>query len=109
MLKYTQYIRYGIRNLLTVELQCFEYNLQGGKLNRGLSVPDSGSVLLGRELESHEFKALATLGWLTELLQAFFLVHDDIMDDSLTRRGQPCWFRQPDTRMMTVNDAVLLE
>ena len=78
-------------------------------MNRGLSVPDSGSILLGRALDDQEFKALTTLGWLTEILQAFFLVHDDIMDNSFTRRGQPCWFRQSDVGIMAVNDAVLLE
>ena len=27
--------------------------------------------------------------------QAYFLVADDIMDGSTTRRGQPCWYLQP--------------
>ncbi len=81
----------------------------GGKLNRGLSVPDSASLLLEKPLTTSQYHATATLGWLTELLQAFFLVSDDIMDSSITRRGQPCWYKQPSVGMIAINDAFMLE
>ncbi len=74
-----------------------------------MSVPDTGSQLLDRPLSAQEFKDLATLGWLTELLQAFFLVSDDIMDSSITRRGEPCWYRQQCVGMIAINDAFMLE
>ena len=44
-----------------------------------------------------------------ELLQAFILVLDDIMDSSITRRGQPCWYLMPNVGMIAVNDASMLE
>ncbi|KPI36394.1 Farnesyl pyrophosphate synthase [Cyphellophora attinorum] len=84
-------------------------NTPTGKLNRGMSVPDSVSQLLGRPLSDDEFRLSATLGWLTELLQAFFLVSDDIMDGSITRRGEPCWYRQTGVGMIAINDAFMLE
>jgi len=49
------------------------------------------------------------LGWCVEVLQAFFLVADDIMDASETRRGQPCWYRLDDVNMIAVNDSLILE
>jgi farnesyl diphosphate synthase len=74
-----------------------------------MSVPDSVSILREAPLTEEEYFQAATLGWMTELLQAFFLVSDDIMDSSITRRGQPCWYRQPNVGMVAINDAFLLE
>eukprot|EP01112_Ceratiomyxa_fruticulosa_P017580 TRINITY_DN549_c0_g1_i1.p1 TRINITY_DN549_c0_g1~~TRINITY_DN549_c0_g1_i1.p1 ORF type:complete len:388 (+),score=84.69 TRINITY_DN549_c0_g1_i1:125-1288(+) len=96
-----------------------EVNVQGGKMNRGLTVIHSLQYLCeGRSLTRTEvFKALV-LGWCVEWLQAFFLVADDIMDQSLTRRGQPCWYRQkhplssnPDDKIgnIAINDSFILE
>ncbi|KAK7430396.1 hypothetical protein QQZ08_003144 [Neonectria magnoliae] len=86
-----------------------EANPLGGKCNRGMSVPDSVSLLLEKPLTEDEYFHAATLGWMTELLQAFFLVSDDIMDTSITRRGQPCWYRQDGIGMIAINDAFMLE
>ncbi|RYP64781.1 hypothetical protein DL769_006526 [Monosporascus sp. CRB-8-3] len=86
-----------------------EVNVLGGKCNRGMSVPDSVSLLLGRPLSEEEYFKAATLGWLIELLQAFFLVSDDMMDSSITRRGKPCWYRQEGVGMIAINDALLIE
>ncbi|KAJ6465125.1 isoprenoid synthase domain-containing protein, partial [Mycena vitilis] len=67
-----------------------DYNVPGGKLNRGMAVVDSAEILKGAPLDDDEYYKAAVLGWGVELLQAFFLISDDIMDGSITRRGQPC-------------------
>jgi farnesyl diphosphate synthase len=51
----------------------------------------------------------AALGWCVEFLQAFFLVADDVMDSSQTRRGQPCWYLKDDVKMIAINDSFILE
>ncbi|KAF2153436.1 ERG20 farnesyl diphosphate synthase [Myriangium duriaei CBS 260.36] len=85
------------------------HNTVGGKCNRGMSVVDTSAFLLGRDLNKDEYFKSATLGWMIELLQAFFLVSDDIMDSSKTRRGSPCWYLMPQVGMVAINDAFMLE
>nr|ADO87007.1 E,E-farnesyl diphosphate synthase [Santalum album]AGV01244.1 farnesyl diphosphate synthase [Santalum album] len=86
-----------------------DYNVPGGKLNRGLSVIDSYELLKeGKELTDDEIFLASALGWCIEWLQAYFLVLDDIMDGSHTRRGQPCWFRLPEVGLIAVNDGIML-
>jgi farnesyl diphosphate synthase len=63
----------------------------------------------GEALTREEARRAAVLGWAIEWLQAFFLVADDVMDGSITRRGQPCWYKLPKVGMTAVNDAFLLQ
>ncbi|KAF7354808.1 Fructose-bisphosphate aldolase [Mycena sanguinolenta] len=85
------------------------YNVPGGKLNRGMAVVDTAEILKGVALDDDEYSKAAVLGWSAELLQALFLVTDDIMDTAITRRGQPCWYRAPGIGMKAINDAMMLE
>lgn len=88
------------------------YNTPGGKLNRGLSVIDTFCILTDKkpeDLDSETYKKVSILGWCIELLQAFFLVSDDIMDQSKTRRGQPCWYLQKEVGNIAINDSFMLE
>ncbi|XP_061676687.1 farnesyl pyrophosphate synthase isoform X2 [Syngnathoides biaculeatus] len=86
------------------------YNAPGGKRNRGLSVIGSLRELVPpSRLTQDDVQRALVVGWCIELLQAFFLIADDIMDSSLTRRGQPCWYKKDGIGLDAINDAFLLE
>jgi farnesyl diphosphate synthase len=97
------------------------YTVKGGKMNRGLMVVESGVAIMGNNknsssgsgdqpLDNTTLCRLAVLGWTIEWLQAWLLVADDIMDSSVTRRGQPCWYKTlGDTWYIAINDAVTIE
>ena len=93
-----------------------------------MSVVDTVEILKGRALTDDEYFKAAVLGWCVELvrpeiltwaieyakpargqLQAYFLVADDMMDASITRRGQPCWYRVSEVGMIAINDSFMLE
>ncbi|KAG6553116.1 hypothetical protein Mapa_005454 [Marchantia paleacea] len=85
-----------------------DHTVPGGKLNRGISVPDSLRLLKERELTEDEYFLSSSLGWCIEWLQGYFLVEDDIMDHSVTRRGQPCWYKIPKVGLIAINDGIVL-
>lgn len=90
-----------------------DYTVPGGKLNRGLTVVAVHRTLTqanhGRDLTEREVARASVLGWAIEFLQAFFLVADDVMDASETRRGQPCWYKNEHVKLIAINDSFLLE
>ncbi|XP_069506153.1 farnesyl pyrophosphate synthase isoform X2 [Ambystoma mexicanum] len=87
-----------------------EYTTPGGKNNRGLTVLAAFRELAGPELQKPgNLEPVLAVGWSVELLQAFFLVADDIMDSSVMRRGQPCWYKKDGVGLDAINDSFLLE
>ena len=90
-----------------------DYTVPGGKLNRGLTVVAVHRTLTqathNRDLNNEEIAKASVLGWAIEFLQAFFLVADDVMDASETRRGQPCWYKNDHVKLIAINDSFLLE
>jgi farnesyl diphosphate synthase len=86
-----------------------DYNVTGGKMNRGLMVVESGISLFGDRCTNDDLCRFAVLGWVIEMLQAWLLIADDIMDASVTRRGQPCWYKVDNLGEAAINDAFLVE
>lgn len=90
--------------------QVLQYNVIGGKHQRGLMVLVALRALTEpRKLDAASVRRALVVGWCVELLQSFFLVMDDIMDSSTTRRGQLCWYRKPGIGLDAINDGLLIE
>ncbi|XP_054511876.1 farnesyl pyrophosphate synthase-like [Pan troglodytes] len=90
--------------------EVLEYNAIGGKYHRGLMVLVAFRELVEpRKQDADSLQWALTVGWYAELLQAFFLVADDIMDSSLTCQGQISWYQKLGMGLDAINDAILLE
>ncbi|XP_020292649.1 farnesyl pyrophosphate synthase isoform X3 [Pseudomyrmex gracilis] len=90
--------------------KALQYNVPGGKKNRGLSLVYAYKLLApSDELTEENIRLIRILGWCVELVQAFFLVIDDIEDGSLYRRNQPCWYRHNDIGLAAINDGLMME
>ncbi|PAA78148.1 hypothetical protein BOX15_Mlig023799g1 [Macrostomum lignano] len=85
-----------------------DYNVPHGKKTRGVTVLLAWAAF-AKDRAIADVETACPAAWAVELLQASFLVHDDIMDGSQTRRGRPCWFRNDGVGLMAVNDGIFLD
>ncbi|XP_029307920.1 farnesyl pyrophosphate synthase isoform X2 [Cottoperca gobio] len=100
----------SLADALTRLREVLVYNSPLGKRNRGLSVIGSLRDLLPpTQLTQDTVQQSLVVGWCIEMLQGCFLVADDIMDGSVTRRGQPCWYKRDGIGLDAINDSYLLE
>jgi len=90
--------------------KALQYNVPRGKKNRGLVAVLAYKTLVDPDqLTPENLRKVQYLGWCVEMLQSVFLIVDDIMDGSTTRRGQPCWYKTDDVGMLAINDSLMIE
>ncbi|XP_022224609.2 farnesyl pyrophosphate synthase [Drosophila obscura] len=90
--------------------QVLQYNVPRGKKNRGiLTVLTYKNLVAAEDLTPENIKLAQYLGWCVEMLQSFFIISDDVMDNSTTRRGQPCWHKVENVGLTAINDALMIE
>ncbi|XP_055691192.1 farnesyl pyrophosphate synthase-like [Lutzomyia longipalpis] len=82
----------------------------GGKKNRCQIVVDAFEELAPQAALTEANRALsAFLGWCHEVFHGMYIIMDDIMDASTTRRRKPCWYKLDDVQMTAINDGLLLQ
>ena len=86
----------------------FNSNVMDGKMNRGNAVVQS-FLCIRPSASADDILSAHAVGWSLEVTQAGFLIADDIMDGSITRRGRPCWYKVPSVGLMAVNDVISMQ
>lgn len=87
-----------------------DYNVNKGMNYRGrLVVSIYKSLVKSKDLKHENTRLAGILGWCIEMLTASLIVNDDIMDNSVTRRGDLCWYNVEGVGLSAINDALLLE
>jgi farnesyl diphosphate synthase len=96
-------------SLLAHALAVVRHGTAGGKLSRGLVTCSTFCELTGISATDPRAEVGFLLGWALEVLQASYLIADDLMDSSEVRRGQKCWYLFPNVGKFAAVDALFLE
>lgn len=85
------------------------YNAVSGKKIRPLTFLNAYQIIMNHYGRTVDRELIYSLAWAIELYQVFFLVADDIMDHSITRRGSLCWHKKEEVGLIAINDCFFLE
>ncbi|XP_054158372.1 uncharacterized protein LOC128956682 [Oppia nitens] len=88
----------------------FNYNVEHREVNAFARIAISTySVMTGHKPGDHKFDdRVYPLAWAVELTMLYFDMLDDVMDRSVTREGQPCWYTLPTVGMSAINDSTIV-
>ncbi|WKX89489.1 hypothetical protein Q1695_008836 [Nippostrongylus brasiliensis] len=86
----------------------FDNTVTGGKAVRSTLALDSFRAL-NPLASTTQLSAMAECASMLEMVQSFYIIIDDIMDESETRRGKPCWYKHPNVGLSAINDALILD
>ncbi|EFO22211.2 polyprenyl synthetase [Loa loa] len=86
----------------------FDHSVCGGKYKRSILLVTAYKALGGKQ-DEEQMKMITNTAACLELLQSFFLIEDDVMDEGVNRRGKPCWHRLEGIGMNGINDGLLLD
>uniref|UniRef100_A0A0R3RUE9 Farnesyl pyrophosphate synthase n=1 Tax=Elaeophora elaphi TaxID=1147741 RepID=A0A0R3RUE9_9BILA len=86
----------------------FEHIVCGGKCKRSMLLVTAYKALGGQQ-DEQRLEMVTNVASCLELLQSFFLIEDDIMDEGINRRGKPCWHRLEGIGINGINDGLLLD
>ncbi|KAL6252198.1 hypothetical protein P5V15_015171 [Pogonomyrmex californicus] len=87
-----------------------QYNVPNGKKVRSLALIYAyKSLASDDQLTEDNLRLVRILAWCIELLQAVIFILDDIQDQSLFRRGQPCWYQCDGVGLAAISDGFILE
>lgn len=90
--------------------QVIYYIVPYGKRTRQRAIRQAYKAIAPKEQQTPEnLNLVEILGWCMEFCQGFFLIEDDIVDQSTLRRGKLCWYKNEGVGLNAVNDGLLLE
>ncbi|XP_075150433.1 uncharacterized protein LOC142224537 [Haematobia irritans] len=102
-----KYNLYEISDRLTKALN---YNqLNRDLLGHKILIPTYKDLTQKEHLNGEELNSIHSLGWCVELIFMTFVINDDILDNSSTRFGRPCWHKVQNIGMNALNDSLIFE